>query len=62
METDHVDDPHLLVVERLYLVKLARGRAETCAGEAAPREPTLIAQALGPGRDWVMEPSVTTNY
>lgn len=35
VETHHVDDPHLLVVELLDLVKLARGRAEDAwAGEA----------------------------
>lgn len=62
VETYHVDDPHLLVVERRYMVKLARGRAETWAGEAAPGAPTLTAEALGPGRDLVMEPSMTTNY
>lgn len=62
METYHVDDPHLLAVERLYLVKLARRRAETWAGEAAPGERTLPAETLEPGRDLVMEPCVTTNY
>lgn len=28
METHHVDDPHLLIVERQDLVKLARGKVE----------------------------------
>ena len=42
VETDHVDDPHLLVVGLLDLVKLARGRAEATelgrlAWQSAPR-------------------------
>lgn len=57
METHHVDDPHLLVVERRNLVKLTRGKAEktwrltqeSTPGTQGSREPSASTQ--GPGKD-----------
>lgn len=59
VETHHVDDPHLLVVERRNLVKLTRGKAEktwrltqeSTPGTQGSREPSASTQ--GPGKDLV---------
>lgn len=67
METHHVDDPHLLVVERRNLVKLTRGKAEktwrltqeSTPGTQGSREPSASTQ--GPGNlELLIEPWINS--
>lgn len=70
METHHVDDPHLLVVERRNLVKLTRGKAEetwrlaqeSTPGTQGPHEPSASTQGPGIKQRPGMKHNATTSY
>lgn len=73
VQTHHVDDPHLLVVERMDLVKLPEGEQKRpglgrLPGRARqehslPANPLLPPKALEPGTNLVWSPALppTTN-